>query len=420
MDRAVLKNALSLLLVQAANLVLPLITFPYLTRILGPESFGRMALSAALVSYFVLIAEYGFNLSVTKSIAEAQGDRTRISKIFWNALTAKIGLVLLGLVALSLVTRLLPRFAENATVIAATSPLLLGTLLFPQWLFQGIERMGVVSVGLICAKALTVPVTFMLVHEPADVWKAALISSATSVLAGAISIVFIVRLKLVSWSRPTLTEVRGLLASGWHVFISAAAISLYSATNTVLLGFISGDRAVGQFAAADKIRQALSALIGPLNNAVYPRVNALMVSDRLAAFALIRKLLWLQGAVTMLLSIGAFLLAPMLVGWVMGAAYQDAAIILRWLSAIPFIVGISNVLGVQTMLPLGMTRQFTRILLMAGLINLALLGILAAKLGAEGAAIAVLCTEILVVLAMAMELRSRRVPILRTAQGKER
>jgi len=102
----------------------------------------------------------------------------------------------------------------------------------------------------------------------------------------------------------------------------------------------------------------------------------------------------------------------------MGAAYQDAAIILRWLSAIPFIVGISNVLGVQTMLPLGMTRQFTRILLMAGLINLALLGILAAKLGAVGAAIAVLCTEILVVLAMAMELRSRRVPILRTAQSK--
>lgn len=93
MDRVILKNAASLLLIQGANFILPLVTFPYLVRVLGPSNFGVLAFSFAVVAYGVLLADYGFNLSASKRIAEIRGDRRMLSKTFWSVLTAKAQLV---------------------------------------------------------------------------------------------------------------------------------------------------------------------------------------------------------------------------------------------------------------------------------------------------------------------------------------
>ena len=385
MNSTIAKNTAALLLVQAANLLLPLVTFPYLTRVLGPETFGGMALSTAVVSYFVLLADYGFNLSATKRIAASGQRADLISEIFWSVLGAKVGLVVLGLLLLWIAVAAIPRLHDIQFLIAATAPLLLGSLLFPQWLFQGIERMSVVSISVILSRATMIPFTFALVHGPDDVWKAALINSSTTAFSGLISIGFIVRLRMITWCAPSVGKIIEALRDGSHVFVSTASISLYSTTNTVLLGFIAGDTAVGYFAAADRLRAACSSLISPLSNAVYPRVNALMVNERREAFALIRQLLWIQGAATMVISAGLFVFAPLIVNLVLGSQFTGAVTVLRWMAAIPFLVGLSNVFGVQAMLSVGMKREFSYILLASGLVNLMILVPLAQMAGAVGA-----------------------------------
>lgn len=413
MNRSLLHNILSLLSLQGANYLLPLLTLPYLVRTLGTEAYGRLGFSLAFIQYFVLLADYGFNLSATRAIAQHQQDRQRVSQLFWNVTACKLLLGLIGFGILLLLSQLIPTLKAVQDVLLAAYLLVLGSILFPVWLFQGMETMGRIAICSLLAKALVVPTTFLFVHHPEDAWLAATIQGATTVAAGLLAIGFIHRERWIVWARPTLNGLKEQLAEGWHVFLSTAAISLYTASTTVILGFLAGNTAVGHFVAADKIRQAAQGLISPVSQAVYPRVNALMQQDRHAAFQMIRRLLWGQGGATLLLSLLLMGFAPLIVELAYGAGHQDTVTVLRWLAPLPFVIGLSNVLGIQTMLTLGMKQLFSRILLASGLCNLILIVPLSLYQGETGAATAVLITECLVTCTMGWALYTRQIPLFK-------
>lgn len=413
MNRSLLRNILSLLSLQGANYLLPLLTLPYLVRTLGTEAYGRLGFSLAFIQYFVLLADYGFNLSATRAIAQHQQDRQRVSQLFWNVTACKLLLGLIGFSILSLLSQLIPTLHAVQDVLLAAYLLVLGSILFPVWLFQGMETMGRIAICSLLAKALVVPATFLFVHRPEDAWLAAAIQGITTVAAGLLAIGFIHRERWIVWTLPTLNGLKEQLAEGWHVFLSTAAISLYTASTTVILGFLAGNTAVGHFVAADRIRQATQGLISPVSQAVYPRVNALMQQDRHAAFQMIRRLLWGQGGVTLLLSLLLMGFAPLIIALAYGVGHQDTVTVLRWLAPLPFVIGLSNVLGIQTMLTLGMEQLFSRILLASGLCSLILIVPLSLYHGATGAATAVLITECLVTCTMSWVLYSRQIPLFK-------
>lgn len=409
MDRVILKNAASLLLIQGANFLLPLVTFPYLVRVLGPANFGVLAFSFAIVAYGVLLADYGFNLSASKRIAEVRHDRAQVAQIFWSVSSAKalLGLLAFGvLIAASLVV---PQLADMRVVLLAATPMILGSVLFPGWLFQGLERMSVTSTFTISSQVLVVPLTFWLVQDADDTWLATLIRACAPGAAGAASLAWLYRHRLVAWQPPRWADTRRALAEGWHIFISTAAISVYTTSNQVLLGFLCGPLQVGYYAAADRIRTAAQGVSSVLSNAVYPRVAGWMHSDRPKALALVRQLLFIQGSSTFVGGCVLWIAAPYIVQLLMGPAFGSSITVLRWMAFVPFIVSLSNVFGIQLMLPLGMTKAFSRILIGSALFNLALFLPFALTAGARGAATALLLTEVLVAGAMATHLwRSRR------------
>ena len=400
MDRVILKNAGALLLIQGANFLLPLLTFPYLVRVLGPSNFGVLAFAFAVVAYGVMLADYGFNLSASKRIAEVREDRLQVARIFWSVSSAKAllgGLAFLMLVAASV---LVPHLADIRPVLLAASPMILGSVLFPGWLFQGLERMSATSLVTIGAQALVVPLTFWLVQDPGDTWLATLIRACAPGTAGLAALVWLGRQRLVVWQRPRWADTRLALAEGWHIFISTAAISVYTTSNQVLLGFLCGPLQVGYYAAADRVRTAAQGVSGVLSNAVYPRVSALMRSDRPQALTLVRKLLLIQGAATLVGGCVLWMGAPYIVRLLMGPAFEPSIEVLRWMAFVPFIVSVSNVFGIQLMLPLGMTQAFSRVVMGSAALNLALFVPLALHSGAAGGATALLLTEVGVTVAM--------------------
>lgn len=411
--KILIHNTAALAGVQVANVILPLVTLPYLLRVLGPEQFGVFGFCQAVLVYAVVLTEYGFNLSATQRMACAQGNQPEINRIFWSVQAAKVLLALGALSLLTLTVCIVPQLWTVWPVMLASSPVVLGAVLFPQWLFQGLERMGYVSLCTIAARALSIPLIFWWVKTDQDTWLVALIQSSGTVVAGMLAWTLIWHGKLVAWHRPRFADIRLTLKDGWHIFISTAAISLYTTTNTVVLGFLTSHTAVGFFTAADKIRQASQNLFTPFSNAVYPRVSALMAQDTRSGLALIRKVLLIQGGLTLSISFGLWLLAPFAVHLVMGQQYEGAVSVLRVLAAVPFLIGLSNVFGIQTMLPLGLKRPFSRIVLVSGLINVVLLFLLVPLLQAEGAAAAVLLTEGFVTLAMALVLRKAGIHLLR-------
>ncbi|SIO59157.1 polysaccharide transporter, PST family [Burkholderia sp. GAS332] len=414
MAHPILRNMFALSVLQVANMVLPLATLPYLFRVLGPDHFGAYVFAQAVIAYLVLLTDYGFILSATGEIAKVQNDRDAVSRIFWKTQAAKILVAGVGLALLVVGVLLVPKLIELRPIMFATFPLVIGSVLFPQWLFQGLERMSFVTISTLSARLLVIPATYLLVHSPGDTWRAALIASMSTVVAGIISLILIARLRLISFHLPSAGDVIGAFQEGWHVFIATAAISLYTTTNSVLLGFLAGNVTLGYFGAADKIRNVVQALIAPLTNALYPRVNALFAEDATKAFALVRKALYALSAIMLAVSIMLWALAPWIVRVGMGPQYAPAVDVLRWMAFVPWLVALSNVLGLQMMLPLGMKKKFSEILLGSGVFNVALLVPLSIRFGAQGAAMSILATETLVTGCMAFYLIQKRVPVFVT------
>jgi O-antigen/teichoic acid export membrane protein len=413
------RNIVALVVLQAANMLLPLATYPYLLRVLRPGNFGAYVFAQAIIGYLVLLAEYGFNWSSSAQIARVQHDRHAVSRIFWATQSAKACIAVVGLAILLLVGSLVPRLREMLPILLATYPLVIGTVLFPQWLFQGLERMTFTTISVLSARLLLLPLTFIFVRSSADTWIASLINSLSMVLAGIVASVLIARNGLVIPMVPSKADIIDALREGWHTFISTAAISLYTTTNSVMLGFLAGDVAVGYFGVADKVRNVAQAPLTPLANAIYPRVTALFSEDSDKAFSLVRKLLYLLGAMMTVASLALWVGADWIVRVAMGPGYEPAVIVLKWMALMPLLIGISNVLGIQVMLPLGMKKKVSEILLVSGLFNLALLIPLASFYGAQGAAMSALATECLVTASMAFHLFRCKVPAFHTRMRRD-
>jgi O-antigen/teichoic acid export membrane protein len=407
------KNIVSLYGVQLAAYVVPLATLPWLTRVLGPAGFGRIAFCNAVISYFVLFADYGFNYSATRAVALHCADRAARSRVFWNTLVAKALLATIGFPMLLLLTALFADFAAERSLLMVTYLTVVGTVLTPTWYFQGTERQTVLSGITIAVRVLSVPVVFLCVRSAQDVQLAATISCGLPVIGGMLCMFFLYRDRQIDAFRFAPRELLRPLRDGWHLFISTASISLYGATNSVVLGLIAGPAAVGHYSAAEKLVQATQGMLLPINQSVFPRVSRLFGESRESAFALIRKVLRVQGAIALALSLLLVAVAPLLIRIVFGAAYEATIDVLRWLALMPFLIGLSNVLGVHTMIAMGMNREVSRILISAGAINIVLLLVLTPRFGAVGAAMSVVTTEFFVTTAMAVVLRRSNVPIFR-------
>ena len=411
MDKTLIKNIASLLGIQGMNYIIPLITLPYLVRTLGPVGYGSLGFSLAIIQYFCLLTDYGFNLSVTRQIAVIKDNKNKVSELFWNILSCKLILAILSLIILCFATVLSKQLQNILPVVVSAYGMVLGNVLFPSWLFQGKESMGWIAIANIAARLSAVPLIFIFVNSSTDVWVAAFITGITSIIAGIIGLWFIYRQEWICWCGPNWDRICLEFRKGWHIFLSTAAISLYTTSTTVILGFIAGPVAVGFYVAADKLRLAVQGLIGPVSQALYPRINATMAKDKEKAFSIIRKLLKWQVSFTFLLSIGLFFGASSVIDIVYGENYYPSVSVLYWLAWLPVIIGLSNVFGVQTLLVLGLNSLFSRILICAGIVNLLLLVPLAIFLAEEGAAISVFVTEILVTFSMFLVILNKKIPL---------
>ena len=398
------ENIFSLFVLQGANYVLPLITVPYLVRVLGPEHFGRIAFAQAFIQYFVVLTDYGFNLSATRAVALVRDDPTKLSRLFSAVMIVKAALMTIGFGVMLLIVWVVPGFAQDWPLYILVYLMVVGSVLFPVWLFQGLERMRHITVFTILARTLIVIAIFAFVHNQADYQLAAALQASGMVVAGLLALAVVPRMARVRLHWPGVSQLRQVAVDGWHVFLSTAAVSLYTSSNVFILGLLTNPTAVGYFAAAEKLIKAVQGLVSPVSQAVYPHVASLSARSRDAALAFIGKLLRLQGVATLMLSLLLFVLAEPAVHLLLGDRFQESVRLVQWMAALPFVIGLSNVFGIQTMLNFDMKQTFSRILIASGLVNIALIIPLAHCLGAQGAAISVLLTEIIVTSLMALAL----------------
>jgi O-antigen/teichoic acid export membrane protein len=274
-----------------------------------------------------------------------------------------------------------------------------GAVFSPFWLFQGLERMRAMVIITVSGRLCGVLAVFALVRSPSDYHAALAIQATTGAVIGLTCLLFALTVLKVSWRLPSFRDIRDRLAEGRHLFASTAAVSLYTNTNVFALGLIAGPTVAGYYSAAYKLIQAVLRMVTPFTQSLYPHINAIAARSREEALQFIRLSLRRIALGAAFLSLAVFLSAEPVVMLLFGKDFEQTVAVLRWMSLLPFVIAVATVLGEHTMLTFGLQREFSRILLKAGVVNVFLVVPISYWLGAVGAGIASLTIEIFIALA---------------------
>jgi polysaccharide transporter, PST family len=404
----VAKNAASMYFIQLGEYLFPLILIPYLLRALEPSGYGLIAFGQSLIAIFIILVDYGFAFSATRKISLQRNDIMAVSRTASNVWTAKALLGAAGLLVLLSIILSIPKLHQSSELILVLYGVVIGNILFPTWLFQGMEKMVAISgINLIMQLLILIGV-FTLVHRPQDyIIYAGLISSG-SILSGIVGagLAFsMFKLQLVLPSKDGILEN---LREGRILFLSTASVSLYTAGNAFILGLLANATVVGYYSAAEKIVRTVLRYLGPINQAVYPRFSRLALESKPLSMQWGRRMLAMLGCVGLILSLMLFIGAPLIVRIFFGLKYEPSITVIRILAALPFLVAVSNVLGIQIAFPFGLEKAIFTFILIAGIINIVLAVLLVPRWGANGMAMSVLVAEIFITISYFIYLLSKK------------
>ena len=392
-------NVLSLYSLQFANYILPLITVPYLVRVLGPERFGAVAFSQGLIAYLTTIVNYGFDWSATRTISVQRHDLKAVTRTASSVWIAKTLLCLGGLFVLILLIQTVNRLKGEAHLLYILFGIVIGNVMFPTWLFQGLERMVFISIINFGMRSLVTVGIFFLVRQPSDFLIYAGLLSLQWIGIGILGVWTAKNHLHIQFERPSLPTVISTLKDGWHLFVSTSAVSLYTVGNTFILGMVTNNIVVGYFSAAEKLVKISYRLMIPLQQAVYPRISKMASHSPQSALRWSKHLLFIVLLGGSMISLFILVATPMLVRILLGVNYEPSILVMRILAPLPLLIGVSNVLCFQIMLPFKKDKAFSFILLTAGVLNLSLAFFFAPLWQEKGMAVSVVTVEVFVVLA---------------------
>lgn len=408
-NKKVYENILSLATIKGLEYLLAFITFPYLTRVLQVEMFGTIVFAQGLINYFTLFTDYGFNLLGPKEIAQ-NDEADKRSRVFAKIFFAKLLLLLIAIVVfITGIFCLNLYFKVDVLLYTVVFLTVIGNVMFPVWFFQGIQQMLYITLVNVIARFCSIAGIFYFVKQPQDYILAALFQAIVPLVAGICSWVILVKNFSEVLCLPTFDEVRNTLKEGWGIFASTVAINLYTASNIVFLGFLTNPVTVGYFSGAKKIIDNITQLMSPISQAVYPHISKLVTQSPKEVKPFLKKVLLILGGGTFIGSVFIFIFADFVVEILLGSGYEQSVLLLRIMAFLPFIIAMSNVFGIQIMLPFGMQSIFSRILICAAALNTCMVLPLIYFWQDIGVSISIVATECFVTTVMYFVIKKQKI-----------
>lgn len=396
--RSILKNILSLSTIQMFSQVLPLLTIPYVLRIVGTEKYGVAALSLAIVGFFNVIVDYGFNLSATKEASIYRNDKRYLSHLFSTVMSVKFFLCVVSWGIYFVLTVWIPDLYRYQKVYLWSYTIVVGQMFFPTWFFQGIEKMGVITVLNIIGRLLFTASVFLVIQSPQDLHWVVGLQGASGILMGFIALGIALRIEKLTFFRPKLHDVFKQLKGGWSIFISNFGVNTYINSNIVVLGAFGGSVAVGFYSVAEKLILAVRGLAVILFQAIYPRA-CLRVKEKRSLRSFYQKVFIPVGALFFLMGFLFWFLNQWIVQLLAGVATPRSAAVLAVLAFVPMIV-VLNIPAYQSLMILGKQKAFSSVLLLGAVFNISANIYCSKHWHEQGTAWVVLMTEILITVSL--------------------
>lgn len=359
--KILIKNFSYLGLFQVVNIALPLITYPYLIRVLGGYNYGLIVFAQAIIGYFVILVSFGFNLTATKKISIHRNDEEKINEIVSSVFIIKgILFVISFLILLALLHTGIIQEGERA-LYYLTLWLCLYEWLFPIWYFQGIEKMKFITLITFVNRLVFLGFIFLLIKKQNDFLQVPLINGIGALISGAISsyiIFFRHKIRFRFQSPKTLLKY---FRESTAIFISNISTKLYLSTNKVLVGAFIGIQAVAYYDLAEKIVNVLKTPQQILGQTVFPKIS----KERNLNFVwrLFTLSLWVNGFIFL----GVLLFSKQII-LILGGEEMLPALSVVWILSVTIpLVAISNVFGIQVLIPFGYHKAFSRVIVSSGI-----------------------------------------------------
>ena len=391
---SVRRNALYLSLLQGFNYLLPLLTVAYLVRVVGPTGYGRLALCQAYVQFFVVVVDYGFALSATRSIAQSSHHPAELERIFRAVTIARLLLALALFPVMLGIAVATPALSVNRSLCVAFYLSIIGNVFIPGWLYQGLQRMGTLTLITIAPRMLTTAAIFLLVRSDAQLILAAVLLSAAPLVSGAMALYHCRRWLGVTLGTTLPSAILGQFRAGWHVFLASASGAIYASSTTFVIGIIAPPAIVGNYAAAERLMKAAQNLLNPLTQAIYPHLARLFIDARDDALRLIGRLVGLVLLGYGLLALTCQIFAPIILLIIFGPRFEHSATLLRILSLYPLLAGLNVISGALYLVPQNLGEILSRSVTAPTFAHLTLILPIALLFSGDGVACLLLATEL--------------------------
>jgi len=371
-NKAFWHNLRYMYFLQGINYAVPLMTIPYLIRVLGLEQFGLISFIYAFINYFVVITNFGFQLSGTQKISVNRKNSKHISELFSAIIIIKFFLFTLSFIIFFIIIYICPKFSSNAALYFVGFIAVLGNVIFPNWYFMGMERMKFITFLNTGSRVLCLLGIFIFVKSKSDVLAAVLFQSSAEILCGIVSFFIIKYTFFLKFHLPSLSVIVDLVNESWDVFLSQIYITMLTCSNTFILGMFASKEIVGIYVSAEKIVRAVVALTVPVNTTVFPIVSNMFKESREKTIIFL-KTIFINGTLIFLCTcLMLFLSAEILVFLITGSNSPEIIFLVKIMAIIPLITFIYNFYGNNILLNLSMRKEFVNAVFYSGLFSIAL------------------------------------------------
>lgn len=408
MDLKVLKNIAYLGVTHSLNYILPLITLPYLVRILGVEKFGIVTFAHAVILVMLVIVDFGLNLVGAKEVAICRTNITAISVLMSNVLIIRLVLLLICfLILVAVVGSYLG--IDELLLYVATYTYVIGFSLFPSWLFQGLGKVKLLAILTGMARIIYVALIFLMVDSASDYILVPLLNGFSYILVTITAYVVLVRFSDIKLIFPGIKNVWKFAISGLPVFGSNILTTTYTLFTTILLGLIAGPIQVGIYSSAEKIAKSIQNLMQPIFTVCFPESAKKLNENKREASDFLKKLYITVFGIGLLLSCLLFSNSEIIVAVFLGEQYAQSIEVLKWLALLPLVGGMNNVFGIQTLIAGGFKAAHIKIISFASVVFIPISLFLIHLYGALGAAKSLVFIELLLPSAFLVVILKKRI-----------
>lgn len=390
---SVKKNAILNIIYTLVNILFPIVTFPYVSRVLMVEKMGTVSFFSSVSSYAIMFGTLGVSVYGIRACAKTRDNKSDLSQVVAELEVINIVATTVVVAVLALSSLYISRLNSEPILLFINLVLIFSSSFSFDWLYSGLEQYDYITKRTIIIKLIALVLVYIFVKEKNDYYIYALIMAFSTVGANALN--FVHARKYVSLTGLKRLQINRHLKPMLLLFSSILAVSVYTNLDTVMLGFMSGDREVGLYTVAVKSKTLLLTMINAISTVLLPRLSYYF-SNKMEdeCNKIVKKSVSIILMISIPLTVFFIFEARDCILLLGGREYIDATICMQIIMPILLISSFSNITGNQILIPLGKDSCFMRAVMAGAVIDLVLNIFMIPLYGAKGAAIATLVAEI--------------------------